>query len=156
MKHHRQPEHEQMLFNTDGETRYIPSFAQAYRFEWLRDILDWKEENICLFGRTILVPRLVAYYGDVPYRYSGLAHPARPMPDGLLLLKEKVEMVTHSFFNSVVYNWYRNGSDCMGYHRDNEPEIDPSCIASLSFGETRRFRMRHRTSRESLGGTTAL
>jgi alkylated DNA repair dioxygenase AlkB len=35
----------------------------------------------------------------------------------------------------------------MGWHRDNEPEIDPGCIASLSFGAARRFKLRHRGDR---------
>ena len=36
----------------------------------------------------------------------------------------------------------------MGWHRDNEPEIDVACIASVSFGASRDFVIRHRTTKQ--------
>ena len=51
-------------------------------------------------------------------------------------------------FNACLFNLYRNGVDSMGWHRDNEPEIDPACIASVSFGATRDFAIRHRQTKE--------
>jgi alkylated DNA repair dioxygenase AlkB len=48
-------------------------------------------------------------------------------------------------FNSVLCNLYRDGNDAMGWHSDDERELGPEpLIASLSFGATRRFRLRHR------------
>ena len=41
-------------------------------------------------------------------------------------------------------NYYRDGQDSMGWHRDNERQLGPSpVIASLSLGEKRRFVLRH-------------
>ena len=37
----------------------------------------------------------------------------------------------------------------MGWHRDNEREIDPAIIASVSLGAQRDFKIRHRTTRET-------
>jgi alkylated DNA repair dioxygenase AlkB len=39
----------------------------------------------------------------------------------LLELKKHVEKITQTSFNSVLLNRYRNGSDSMGWHSDNEP-----------------------------------
>jgi alkylated DNA repair dioxygenase AlkB len=52
-------------------------------------------------------------------------------------------------FNSVLLNLYRDGRDGMGWHSDDEPELgrEPT-IASLSFGATRRFLLRHRERRD--------
>ena len=37
----------------------------------------------------------------------------------------------------------------MGWHSDDEPELGPDpLIASLSIGETRKFRMRHRNRKD--------
>jgi alkylated DNA repair dioxygenase AlkB len=48
-------------------------------------------------------------------------------------------------YNSALLNLYRDGSDSMGWHSDDEPELgDRPVIASLSFGASRRFRLKHR------------
>lgn len=44
---------------------------------------------------------------------------------------------------------YRNGTDHMGEHRDNEPELDPTVpIASISLGQERTFVLKHRDARK--------
>jgi alkylated DNA repair dioxygenase AlkB len=61
-------------------------------------------------------------------------------------LRDIVQDVTGLPFNSVLANLYRDGSDSMGWHADNEQEVGPRVsdrhIASLSFGATRRFLVR--------------
>jgi alkylated DNA repair dioxygenase AlkB len=48
-------------------------------------------------------------------------------------------------FNSLLLNRYRNGADRMGWHADDEPELDDQApIASLSLGVARDLRFRHR------------
>jgi alkylated DNA repair dioxygenase AlkB len=51
-------------------------------------------------------------------------------------------------FNAVLVNGYRDGQDAMGWHRDNELEIDTSCIASLSLGANRTFKIRDRRTKK--------
>ncbi|MFM7126496.1 MAG: alpha-ketoglutarate-dependent dioxygenase AlkB family protein, partial [Actinomycetota bacterium] len=56
---------------------------------------------------------------------------------------------TGQVFNSVLVNLYRDGNDSMGWHADDEPELGPEpVIASVSLGRTRRFRLRHRETRD--------
>jgi len=48
-------------------------------------------------------------------------------------------------------NLYRNGSDSMGRHADNEKELGLNpLIASLSLGEQRLLKFRHQKSKEVL------
>ena len=48
-------------------------------------------------------------------------------------------------FNSLLLNLYRDGCDRMGWHADDEPELDPRApIASLSLGAARSFQLRPR------------
>ncbi|NNE43162.1 MAG: alpha-ketoglutarate-dependent dioxygenase AlkB [Gemmatimonadetes bacterium] len=124
-----------------------PAFPDGL-FDTLAAALEWRGETLRIFGKEHPVPRLVAYYGEFPYRYSGVTHPARPLPEVLRPLCAAAEEAAGFRFNSVLGNYYRDGQDSMGYHRDDEPEIDPACIASVSFGATRRFKLRHRESRE--------
>ena len=50
------------------------------------------------------------------------------------LIRNQVSQHTGWCFNSLLLNLYRNGKDAMGFHADNEPELDPKApIAPLSF-----------------------
>lgn len=138
------------LITEDGELFYIPQFFGASEaaalFQDLRDALIWEEEVIRIAGRPIKVPRLVCWYGDSDacYQYSGVTHEPKPWTDVLLRIKHEIEARTGFSFNSVLGNFYRSGQDSMGWHADKEKELgqDP-VIASLSFGATRLFKLRH-------------
>jgi alkylated DNA repair dioxygenase AlkB len=118
----------------------------------LRARIDWQQEDIVIFGERRRVPRLVAWHGDpgTAYTYSGAAHEPMPWTPALLGIRHRVEEITGQHFNSVLLNLYRDGRDGMGWHADDEPELgrEPA-IASVSFGATRRFKLRHRRSRSA-------
>lgn len=59
----------------------------------------------------------------------------------------RCEELAGATFNAVLVNLYRNGSDGVGWHADDEPENGTNpVIASVSLGATRRFDLRHRTT----------
>ena len=63
----------------------------------------------------------------------------------LLSIKSRIEEVTQAKFNSVLLNLYRCGKDGVSWHSDDEPELGKNpIIASVSFGEARRFQLRHK------------
>ena len=62
-------------------------------------------------------------------------------------IKTKIEAVQGDF-NFCLLNRYRSGSDSMGWHADDEPEMG-NVIGSLSLGATRKFRIRHNITRET-------
>jgi alkylated DNA repair dioxygenase AlkB len=139
----------------DGEARYWPNAfepAEATRlFAALRRGIDWRAEEILMFGRRVPVPRLVAWHGDAAaaYTYSGTTHEPLPWTAELASIRERATGLTGARFNAVLLNLYRDGRDGMGWHADDEPELgrDP-VIASVSFGATRRFCLRHRRRRD--------
>jgi alkylated DNA repair dioxygenase AlkB len=56
-----------------------------------------------------------------------------------------VEAAAGCRFNSLLLNHYRDGSDKLDWHADDEPELDPDQpIASLSLGSARSFRLKPR------------
>jgi alkylated DNA repair dioxygenase AlkB len=127
-----------------GYVEYEPNFVGASEADDLeRELvreLRWEAREIVLFGKRILQPRLVAWAGNVAYRYSGQTleprAPARATKDVL----ERVIRRTGVEFNHVLANRYRDGKDSMGFHADDEPELGPHpTVASVSFGATRRF-----------------
>jgi alkylated DNA repair dioxygenase AlkB len=112
---------------------------------------DWRADSITLWGKQFLQPRLSAWYGTADYTYSGLTLRALPFTPLLLEIKQAVEQATGREFNSVLLNYYRNERDSMGMHSDDEPELGPEpAIASVSFGSTRTFVLRHKRSKRTV------
>ncbi len=106
---------------------------------------DWRQERITVYGKSYLQPRLSAWYGDFGYRYSGIRLAPAPWSPLLAALKERVEALTATDYNSVLLNYYRDHNDSMGMHADDERELGSRpAIASLSLGATREFRLKHR------------
>ncbi|MGH9060378.1 MAG: alpha-ketoglutarate-dependent dioxygenase AlkB family protein, partial [Acidimicrobiales bacterium] len=121
----------------------------------LDEQLGWRQERARLFGRTIPLPRLTAWYGDVGYRYSGVDHPPAAWPPVLDELRCLVGTVV-PMPNSVLANLYRDGRDSVSWHADDEPELGSHpVIASVSLGATRRFLLRHRAGRGQPGQPSA-
>ena len=141
----------------DGELYLVEGFYQTddalQLFADLLKRLAWQEENIFVYGRWVKVPRLMCWYGDegASYQYSGVNHQPLPWTDSLLSAKHKIEAEYNGSFNSVMANLYRNGSDSMGCHADDEEELGNNpLIASLSLGEQRLLKFRHQKSKEIL------
>ena len=131
---------------------YPAAFATNEADALFRELLggvEWRQETINLFGRHARVPRLTAWYGDAPYSYSGLTMQPEPWTAQLLAIKVRTEQLSGHRFNCVLLNRYRTGRDSMSWHSDDEPELGPNpAISSVSFGASRRFRLRHRTRKE--------
>jgi alkylated DNA repair dioxygenase AlkB len=126
-----------------------PSESDRFFTELIQSI-QWRQDSITLFGRSLPQPRLTAWYGDPgkSYTYSNLTMMPTPWIPSLLELKTKVDAISGVVFNSVLLNLYRDGNDSMGWHSDDEPELGHNpVIASLSLGVTRRFMLRHRSDK---------
>ncbi len=121
----------------------------------VRTELCWEQRAIVLFGRPVVQPRLIAWAGDVDYRYSGQTLEPRPFTSTLAALLAGVRDRTGASFNHVLVNRYRDGRDSIGLHADDERELgtDP-IVATVSLGTTRRFVLKPR--RKMAGGGTAL
>jgi alkylated DNA repair dioxygenase AlkB len=138
----------------DGE---VVLYSEVFRgaqhdrlFLTLLTDIHWQQHLITLYGRSVTVPRLSAWYGDadVVYSYSGLRLEPLPWITALREIKTVVEGLTVACFNSVLLNLYRDGQDSMGWHSDAEPELGHNpIIASVSLGAMRRFVLQHKKER---------
>ena len=140
-----------MRQDAPGCVDYYPGWVEdADRlFGVLQDQIAWEQHQLTLYGRTMPTPRLTAWIGDSAYRYSGIVNEPVPCPEVLASLQERLRQELDVDFNSCLANLYRDGTDSMGYHSDNEPELGPRpTIASVSLGDRRRFVLRHRTTGE--------
>ncbi len=128
------------------EEAFLTKEVADHYFQQLRDECAW-EQKPGIFGH--MQPRLIASYGDsgISYKYSGITNVALPWTSTLLEIKHRIEAIQGNY-NYCLLNRYRSGSDSMGWHADDEPEMGP-VIGSLSLGANRKFRIRHNATRET-------
>ena len=115
--------------------------------------IDWHHDKLNMYGKEVYLPRYSAWYGDSnkPYTYSGLTLQPKKWNKGLLYIKNEIEKVAKTQFNSVLMNWYRDGEDYINWHADNEKELGKNpIIASVNFGKTRDFIIRKNDKSEKI------
>ncbi len=135
------------LTNRNGSVSYFPGiFAPSLDyFNRLKTACHWQAEEVKVFGKWHKLRRQSAWYGTADYRYSGQLKTAQPWLPVLLEIKAQVEELTKDSYQGVLLNYYPDGLTAMGWHSDDERDLVlNAAIASVSFGATRRFDLRHR------------
>jgi len=135
----------------DGEVAIYRNFFNRVErdqiFQELLSKIKWRQDKMKLYGKEFELPRLTAWYGDdgKSYTFSGIPMNPDAWTHTLLSIKSRIEEVTQAKFNSVLLNLYRSGKDGVSWHSDDEQELGKNpIIASVSFGEARRFQLRHK------------
>lgn len=131
-----------------SEYKNVFSKAEStHYFDNLRNNINWQEASIRIAGRQIAIPRLQCWVADpgLCYRYSGLSMEPQQWSQTLRQIRARVERLADHSFNAVLLNYYRDGRDSVAWHADDEPELgsDP-VVASVSFGVSRLFELKHR------------
>ena len=103
-------------------------------YEVLLARTPWQQRERKMYDKMVLDPRLTAWYDN---------HENNWTPE-LLAIKNKVEAACGIQFNSVLLNLYRDGKDSVSWHSDTKPVSGHQPIASVSFGQTRPFHVRHK------------
>ena len=140
----------------DARLCYFENFFSAaeaiYLFNQLNNKIPWQQDPITIFGKTYNQPRLTALHANNsnPYSYSGITMYPNEMTAELTEIQNRITSVTPVKFTSVLLNLYRDGKDSNGWHADNEKELGKSpVIASVSFGASRFFHLKHRTIKDA-------
>ena len=141
----------------NGEYLFYPNFFTKSEsdifFQKLKSEIEWKQESMNMYGKKINFPRLTAWYGDndKPYSFSGITLSPKVWNEELVSIKSKIEPIAKVDFNSVLLNRYRDGNDSISWHTDAEKELGVNpVIASVNFGATRKFQLRHIKTKEKL------
>ncbi|MBL6445154.1 alpha-ketoglutarate-dependent dioxygenase AlkB [Fulvivirga sp. 29W222] len=142
---------------SDGIAKYYGVVLNRERandyLQCLIDVVDWKHDEVVVFGKKHITKRMMAWYGDsnFSYTYSGTTRQASPWIRQLLELKELVEKLTLTTYNSCLLNLYHHGEEGMGWHSDDEDTLEPrATIASLSLGAERKFSFKHKRTGETV------
>jgi alkylated DNA repair dioxygenase AlkB len=128
----------------DADLMLIDSFFTKEESDSYYDILlsntPWREYEMPMYDKIVTAPRMIAWYdesdGNLDKSY---------WPKELIAIKTRVENENQINFNAVLLNLYRNGKDGVSWHTDKtQSENKDMNIASVTFGETRMFRLRHK------------
>ena len=97
----------------------------------------WREYQMPMYDKTVTAPRMVAWYDD--------KEESQDWPVELLEIRKRIEAETQLKFSRVLLNLYRDGKDNVAWHSDKTKSSNKNMvIASVTFGETRVFRLRHK------------
>jgi alkylated DNA repair dioxygenase AlkB len=145
------------LLHKDGTVNYYRNVlthneANLY-FDLLLQNILWRNDEAVIFGKHIVAKRKVAWYGDSDYlyTYSNTTKQALTWTKELSDLKQRVEEITGTKFNSCLLNLYHNGDEGIAWHSDDEKPLgENSIIASLSFGAERKFSFKHKHTKQTI------
>ncbi|WP_029035248.1 alpha-ketoglutarate-dependent dioxygenase AlkB family protein [Salinimicrobium terrae] len=143
------------LLLRDGEAYYFGKILNGKLagdyFNRLMETIDWKQDEVIIFGKRVVTRRMTGWYGEkeFEYTYSKITRKAKIWTPELIELKNLVEEETGLKFNSCLLNLYHTGEEGMSWHSDAEAELGKQpAIASVSLGAERRFVFKHKTSGE--------
>lgn len=139
---------------------YKEHFLSSEEADLLKDKLlqsaPWEQRTQKMYDKTVLTPRLTAWYGDAQSYEpadNNTSHTNPWIPE-LYALKERIEKEFGYQFNGVLLNLYRDNNDSVAWHKDKESRYGKRpVIASISLGQTRNFDFRkndHHQSKYSL------
>ena len=131
----------------DADVMLIDNFFNKEESDGFYDKLltetQWREYEMPMYDKIVTAPRMISWHQD---KKDGI--PSGNAPEftaDLNKMRQRVEEQTGLKFNAVLLKLYRNGSDGVSWHSDkiDKSGINP-IIASVTFGETRMFRLRHK------------
>lgn len=107
----------------------------------------WHEYSMPMYDKMVTAPRMIAWYEEKDN--PGADPNLLDFTPELMAIRARVQFEIGEKFNAVLLNLYRNGTDGVAWHSDKEGKIGKNpTIASVTFGETRMFRLRHKTKKE--------
>jgi len=135
---------------------YYPQFISKQEANRLFDhLLNIKynsdeDSKINIFGRMIKIPRKQVAFGDagLSYKFSGNQVFAKIWDTELKKLQIKIQKYTNIHFNFVLVNYYKDGSNYIGWHSDDENDLASQTISSISLGITRDFQFRKKNNKK--------
>ena len=138
------------------------SFLQFQKFpncELLRKCVEDTEDKldvnpeIKIFGKICHQRRSVGLFSNesIGYQYSNQLSESKPMTESLVELLEIVNIIYHTNFNGILINKYLNGNDYISAHSDSESNCDVNGVVAISYGSTRKFRIRDKKTKTIVG-----
>lgn len=134
-------------FSTQNDDGFLAACAAEI------DSLLIVHPKIIVYGKECYQHRSVAHFSNDAsvsgYKYSGQVAESKPLTPNLTILLSKVNEILEEEFNGILINKYADGTEYISKHSDDEKTLAPnSVIASVSYGASRKFRIRDKSTGE--------
>lgn len=105
---------------------------------------------IKIYGKICNQRRCIGFFSNdsIGYQYSGQMASSKPMTPGLTQLLNMVNNEFKAEFNGILINKYKNGEDYISAHSDDERNLDNVGVVAISYGATRKFRIRDKNTKK--------
>ena len=135
----------------DADVMLIDTFftkeESDYYYTTLLEQTRWHTYEMPMYEKVVAAPRLVSWFEDSVQKKDKA--PTISLTPDLCAIRQRVETETRIKFNAVLLNLYRDGNDGVSWHSDKTATVNKNMIiASVTFGETRMFRLRHKFRKE--------
>jgi alkylated DNA repair dioxygenase AlkB len=135
------------LIKTDNSFLTVQTYSSI---ELLEDCVKDVESKllvkpkIYIYGKEATQHRNIGFFSDesIGYRYSNQLAKSQALTPVLKKLLDEVNELYDADFNGILINKYVDGNDYIGKHSDDEKNLSNIGVVSLSYGSTRKFRVR--------------
>ena len=109
-----------------------------------------KNPSIIVFGKKCKQHRSIGFFSNqsIGYFYSGQILKSIPLSKYTTELLKQVNLIYKSDFNGILVNKYIDGNDKIGAHSDNEDNLDKIGVVAISYGTSRKFRIRDKKTKK--------
>lgn len=141
------------ILETDKSQLYQDNFTDIDLLEecveYTRDKLN-EYPPIKIFDKICYQRRCVGFFSNesIGYKYSNQLSKSIFMSPCLIKLLETINNLFNAQYNGILVNLYKSGNDYISAHSDDETCLDKSGVVAISYGATRKFRIRNKKSKE--------
>jgi len=126
------------------------SFLNVHQYtldeQCIKDVSDKLLENpeIEVYGKRCYQHRSIGFFSDESsgYKYSKKFMKSQQLSPSLKELLNIINLKFNLNFNGILVNRYENGEDYISAHSDDEKCIKVNDVISISWGQSRNFRIR--------------
>lgn len=141
------------LIETDNSYLYLYEYEVEPIIQQCLEDIEGKllvNPPIKVFGKPAIQHRSIGFFSDtsIGYKYSGQLAKSIPLTDSLKTLLVKVNKFMKADFNGILVNKYGDGNDYISDHSDDENNLDPIGVVSISTGAVRKFRIRDKLTKK--------
>jgi len=135
------------LIETDNSFLTVQTYSSIELLEECVKDVESKllvKPKICIYGKEATQHRNIGFFSDesIGYRYSNQLAKSQALTSVLKKLLDEVNELYEADFNGILINKYVDGNDYIGKHSDDEKNLSNIGVVSLSYGSTRKFRVR--------------
>lgn len=109
-----------------------------------------KNPTFTFFGKPAVMHRSLGFFSDESkgYKYSGQITPVQPLTPKLRQLLTNVNSRLGVCFNAILVTVYADQNDYISRHSDDETSLAGDTVAAISFGGSRIFRIRNKSTQQ--------